>query len=269
MRRFGRGLDIASVLASLVAPVLAVAGVAAPARAADMSVPPAAYPPPAYYPPALYDWTGLYFGGNAGGAILNDRVSQSAAAAAATNLAGSFTVSPAGFAGGGQIGVNYEFAPWVIGAEVSLDETTISGSSVVQTIPIAAATEERLTDAPLWYATVTGRVGYAANDWLFYAKGGAAMMHDGYIQETLVNGAVNSASQTFSVNRTGFTAGFGVEYALTENFTARLEYDFIDTGSKTYLFNLTPLAITSYLNTLTLGINYRFNWAGGGPIAGR
>ena len=66
-----------------------------------------------------------------------------------------------------------------------------------------------------------------------------------------------------SDNRTGFTAGAGLEYGLTENWSAKLEYDFYDFGSKTYQFTQTPVSISSTLNTLIFGLNYRFNWAGG------
>src|SRR5262249_27146140 len=89
----------------------------APAQAADLPVPGPAYYPKSFPPPAIYDWTGIYIGGNVGGGILTDSVSQNGFSTSplATTLVGSANLRPAGVGGGGQIGANYEFAPWVVG----------------------------------------------------------------------------------------------------------------------------------------------------------
>ncbi len=229
--------------------------VVAPARAADLPAAPNYYPPTPM-PPASYNWTGFYAGVNIGAGLLDDRVSQ--IGTPPTVLSGSITVAPLVIVGGAQDGVNYEFAPWVIGAEASWDATTLTSSPGVPTTP--AGTFERFTSAPLWYAAITGRVGYAANDLLFYAKGGGALLHVAYTQDILVLSAVSSP-QSIADNRFGFTVGIGLEYGMTENLTAKFEYDFYDFGSKTYQFPKTPVAVNSSLNTLTVGLNYRFNWA--------
>ncbi len=96
---------------------IAVALIGTPALAADMAV-----PAPSYYPklaPAIYDWTGIYVGGHVGGGILTDSVSQNGVSPAGFNLAGSGDLRPAGVIGGGQVGANYEFVPWVVGIEGS------------------------------------------------------------------------------------------------------------------------------------------------------
>ena len=110
---------------------------------------------------------------------------------------------------------------------------------------------------------VTGRVGYAANDWLFYAKGGGAWMHVSYTDDLLVADGGTSATQVISDNRTGFTVGAGIELGLVENISGRIEYDFYDFGSRNYNFGITPVSVSSNLHTLTVGINYKFNWSGG------
>ncbi len=52
---------------------------------------------------------------------------------------------------------------------------------------------------------------------------------------------------------------------MTENLSALFEYDFYDFGTKTEQpFVSTPLAIRSDLHTLTVGLNYRFNWGSTG-----
>ena len=97
--------------------------------------------------------------------------------------------------------------------------------------------------------------------WLFYVKGGGAWMNVRYGQ-ALVNGGFTAGTQTVTDTRSGFTAGAGIEYGLTENFSARLEYDFYDFGTQTYnQFVQTPISIKSDMHALTFGLNYRFNWA--------
>ncbi len=246
-----------------------------PAEAADMGVPAA----PAYYPrlpPAIYDWTGIYVGGHIGGGILTDSVSQSGVSPGGFNLVGSGSLRPAGVIGGAQIGANYEFAPWVIGIEGSWTDSAITGSTLIpcsgvcvfNAVPI---TQERFTSHPLWFAALTGRVGYAANDWLFYAKAGGAWMHVSYTEDLLTAAVppatpagATAATQDISDNRTGFTIGLGIELGLGENLSAKIEYDFYDFGSKNYNFNaITPVSVKSDLHTLIVGLNYKFNWSGG------
>jgi outer membrane immunogenic protein len=254
MKRLGPGV---AALRTVVFAFAAAACVAAiPACAADLPAPAPAYYPPVYAP-ALYNWTGLYFGGQVGAGLLADTVTQ--AAPGAVTLTDSVNASKAGVIGGGQVGVNYQFSSWVIGAEGSWSATNISGSSKATTT--VGGQTERATSAPLWFAAATGRVGYAANDWLFYAKGGGAWMDVNYTEDILL-GNVTSASQKLSDTRNGFTVGIGVEYGLTENVSARLEYDFYDFGTTTYNFNpatFTPVGIRSELNVLAFGLNYRFN----------
>jgi outer membrane immunogenic protein len=256
MRQFGRGLG---TYLSVVAAVMLTAA-ASSARAADMAVPPAYNPPRVALPPAMYDWTGLYFGGHVGAGLLHDSVTQ--AGTPATTLVTGASLAPVGLIGGAQAGLNFQFAPVVLGGEVSWTDSNINGSAQAIAGGAGAGSSERFVSNPLWIATATGRVGYAANDWLFYAKGGGAVMRVGYEEDVLTGGAAGP-NQSIGANRKGFTAGAGIEYGLTESLSAKLEYDFYDFGSQTYGYNTTPVAIKSDLQTLTFGLNYRLNWANG------
>jgi opacity protein-like surface antigen len=123
--------------------------------------------------------------------------------------------------------------------------------------------QERFTSHALWFAALTGRAGYAANDWLFYAKAGGAWLHVSYTEDLIAIGGPTANSQVLSDNRTGFTAGAGIEFGLVENLSGKIEYDFYGFGSKNYNFNFTPVSVRSNLHALTAGLNYRFNWSGG------
>ncbi len=288
MGRFCRGRLGSLSARAAVSTAFLVAGLAtsapsAPAQAADMAVPGVAYYPKSFPPPAVYDWTGIYAGFHVGGGILTDSVSQNGASTNGFNLASSGNLRPAGVIGGGQIGANYEFAPWVLGVEGSWTDSAISGSTLIPcaacsvSIPLPAMTDmaipqERFTSHALWVAAVTGRVGYAANDWLFYAKGGGAWMHVSYTEDLLAGGnaadkipsGATVATQDTSDTRTGFTVGVGIELGLVENVSAKIEYDFFDFGTKNYNFAaITPVSVRSDLHALTVGLNYKFNWSGG------
>jgi outer membrane immunogenic protein len=154
----------------------------------------------------------------------------------------------------------------VVGAEAAFTSSAISGSTTVPAL--AAGTQERATSNPQWLVTATGRAGYAASTLLIYVKGGAAWMHAEYTQETLVPpSAVVFATSKLNATRTGFVAGAGLEYGMTENFSAKAEYDFYDFGTANYTFNVggvvMPVSIKSDIHVFTVGLNYRWNWVGG------
>ncbi len=231
--------------------ILGLTAIGTSAHAADIAVP-GYYPPVPALPPAVYNWTGLYVGGNVGGGLSHDQVTWTTTTV--YELAGTTTaMRPAGFLGGGQIGGNYEFASWVVGAEGTFDGTGIAGSSTVAALTPGAL--QRVNTKQDWIATVTGRVGYAADTLLFYLKGGAAWMHASYRQDAVTFG------QTLGEVRSGFVAGAGLEYGMTENLSAKLEYDYFDFGSADYNFFAippvgVPVSIKSNTQTVILGLNY-------------
>ena len=135
----------------------------------------------------------------------------------------------------------------VVGAEADFDGSWIDGK---RTAPAPKPTLLQ-KELDFW------------NDWLFYAKGGGAWMHVSYTEDLLVAGGVTSGTQVISDNRTGFTVCAGIEFGLVENISGKIEYDFYDFGSRNYNFGITPVSVSSNLHTLTVGINYKFNWSGG------
>jgi outer membrane immunogenic protein len=209
MRRLGPGL--------LVGFAVAASALATAASAADMPVPAA----PAYYPPAyrpvIYDWTGVYGGLHLGAGALDDQVTTTTTTILVP--AGTVTrLSPFSVVSGAQAGFNVEFAPFVVGAEGTFTWSNISGTQV--TPSLLPTISETSTSRPRWYATATAKIGFAANDFLFYAKGGAALMNVNYIQAVGVG--AGQSSLTIIDNRSGFTVGGGIEFGMTENLSARI-----------------------------------------------
>jgi outer membrane immunogenic protein len=266
MSRRSRGL-----LALLVTAAVAAATTAS---AADLPVAP---PGPSYtpgYQPAVYNWTGFYFGGNIGANLLYDTFTvQGATSAGYLNAGTSTKLSSFGLIGGVQGGADYQFGPMVVGVAGSWLATTLSASAITASLNTAVPESERANTNGRWFATATGRIGFAANDFLYYAKGGAAWAGIDYREDVLF-GPLNpvSSSQSLAAYRVGFTVGAGLEYELTEHFSAFLEYDFLDFGTANYNFNtLTyelvsgtngtglPVGITEYIHELMFGVNFRYN----------
>jgi outer membrane immunogenic protein len=217
----------------------------ASANAADLPLAPRPQAvAPVMYAPPVYNWTGIYVGGNLGGAFANSSWSDPFAGA-------NNTFSKGGFIGGGQIGANLQYNWLVVGVEGDFDWTGIKGSG---TDSLANA----INTNTQWTATATGRIGAAFDRLLVYGKGGVAFADD---KSTLNDTAGGSASTTFT--RTGWTAGLGLEYAFYENWSAKLEYDYLGFGSQT--LNLPTAAFPSYASSASLnvqevkaGINFKF-----------
>ena len=253
-------------------------GVAAPASAADMPV--KAAPPPPVAP--IYNWTGLYVGGHAGyswGRWGGDLTFDPGTGP----LAGIFdpshrTIDTNGWLAGGQIGFNYQVNSLVFGLEADASWTNLKGSGNFNTIPgdVNWAIQNRLD----WFGTVRGRAGVAVNNFLLYGTAGIAFgqtkadeLVTNIIPCCLVT-AVGSANE----NHIGWTAGAGVEWMYSRNWSVKAEYLYTDLGSADYRFvgrNLaagTPHTTDSFpadltFHTVRVGVNYKFDWAG--PLVGR
>ena len=228
--------------------LLALGGAAA---AADL--PPAPQLPPVEAAPV---WTGFYAGLNVGGAFGSSRN--------AFNIAGfglpSFNTSLTGVVGGGEAGYNWQTGPWVLGLEANFEGSGLSGGRTAPCLPpLCGAAAASYAQKLPWFGTLRPRVGYALGNWLFYATGGGAL---GQV-DTHATAPVGSfvATDNRSQTRSGWTLGGGVEVKLAAGWSAKIEYLYVDLGSRTttYLSN-PPISNTSRLsaNVVTAGVNYHF-----------
>ena len=159
---------------------------------------------------------------------------------------------------GGEAGYNYQFAPnWVAGLEGSAAWADITGQSIC---PNPNATCRTKAD---FVGDISGRLGFALDRTLFFAKGGLALVD----QDHFVNFPATPANKEEGGNgvRAGYLLGGGVEYAFTNNITAKIEYNYIGLGDNT--FNFTRVATGAFVErtrelqdyqTLKAGLNYKF-----------
>ncbi len=202
---------------------------------------------PAYYkaePAQAYDWTGFYLGINGGYAWGRSNWSDPAVGA------NSGRFNTLGGMLGGQLGYNWQTGSVVLGVETDLDWINAKGSSGAGGVCATDGGGACQTQQS-WLGTTRARVGYAFDRWLPYITGGVAY---GDIQA--MQPAGNSSS-----TRTGWTAGGGIEYGITPNWSAKVEYLHVDLGTATFMgaASGTPtLAVPITDNLARVGLNYRW-----------
>jgi outer membrane immunogenic protein len=233
--------------------IASVAGVALSATAAWSADLPAQMPYKAG--PMLaapFSWTGLYLGVHVGGARGEWTNSET------TGILPSGSNNASGVLGGLQVGYNYQFSNFVVGIEADYSLSDLRNTTA---LPIAFTDQaNRITNM----GTVTGRLGYAMDQWLIYAKGGFAWARE---RSEIIVPFVFDAEAT--QDRTGWTVGAGLEYGMGANWSAKVEYDYLDFGTKNYSETspllLAPISVDvqSRVHQVKVGLNYRFNLFGG------
>lgn len=222
-----------------------------PALAADLPLKAPAFK-------AVYDWTGFYIGGHVGygggglGPGTNPLPEQGVV----------FPHSVTGLIAGYQAGYNKQlFNHVVVGIEADASFTSPMDAPALMPAPFHTTLD--------YAGTVRGRAGYAFGTWLPYATGGFAWGHSHVNINDTAGNVVSSPGQT----QTGWTAGAGVEFALSGNWSAKLEYDYIGLSRRMYDlsgFGLPGINVDPSIHLVKFGMNYRFGdaplWAA--PVSG-
>src|SRR5229473_2602662 len=186
-------------------------GLSAPASAADLAARPYTKAPPPMVA-AIYDWSGFYIGINGGGGSSHKCWDFVDTFGGVTGVPGSLVGegchNATGGTIGGQIGYRWQSASWVFGVEGQGNWADFSGSNT--SLLFAPDFNRSRIDA---FGLLTGQVGYAWNNVLFYVKGGAAVTGDKYQAFSGTTGALlASANET----RWGGTVGAGLEYGFAQ-----------------------------------------------------
>jgi outer membrane immunogenic protein len=249
--------------------VMALAAALQPAAAADTEMlygpPPVLYaPPPAV---VIFTWTGFYFGAHGGGGW-----GRKTETGSPYNFAGD-TITPApaavdanGWLGGGQIGANYQAGSWVFGVEADASGANLTGSTSCASASFlnGAVPAANCGVKVEGLGTIAGRLGAAFDRLLVYGKGGAAWASDKY---SLTSTTPFVPTFNGSETKWGWMVGAGVEYAFLDNWSAKVEYNYM--GLRTRNLQFTDLTGQFFLNTsiqqqlhvVKAGINYRWGWA--------
>ena len=261
---------------------IALLAIGGSASAADFKRPVYKAPPPA--PAPVLNWNGFYFGANAGYSF--GRASH--AVFAGTVSAADVGTNVNGWLGGVQAGYNWQIdRSWLIGFEADIQvtgeraarnvdggttRTTVLGGDFNLVSQLSATNHYSLP----WFSTFRGRLGVLADpSFLLYATGGLAVGEVKYATQNFVTAqlfgpgatgaipdgpAVTTAGTAFSETQTrlGWTAGAGIEFKFSRNWSGKLEYLYVDLGRATYFSGVagTQSEVRFVDHVARVGINY-------------
>jgi outer membrane immunogenic protein len=268
-RTWGRLMKIILAVSVTACAALAAMGFA---QAADMQP---IYKAQAPAPVAIYNWTGFYVGAHGGWAWTDKRWFLPGTGEVANYGAN-------GALGGLQAGYNWQSGNWVLGAEAQASWSDIR-KGVLWTDPEPAPWTDpdpapvkggRVVTARTgatvdYFGTIAARGGYAVNNVLLFVKGGGAWTHDVY-RAFNANTANETLLASASGTRWGWMVGAGIEYGFAPNWSAKVEFDYLDFGTQRIVLNAVPgvtpatraFDIAQTISLVKVGINYRF-----GPAA--
>jgi outer membrane immunogenic protein len=242
-------------------------------------------------PAPVDNWTGLYIGANGGWRGNMDPTVAFSAVGPLANFVGPGSpigLSTSGGAiGGFQVGYNYRVnRTWVAGIETDFDFAHMGSNGSSLNFAAADGTSQFMSDASEkleWFGTVRARLGYLwSNNFLVFASGGVAY---GDVAQSanynnlsvgafgvggdpglcLGHGATCFAGTSSHV-AVGWTAGAGLEYALSSQWTVKAEYLYVDLGGTSLVMSPTSPSISfdvarfspTAFHVARAGINFRF-----------
>lgn len=231
-----------------------------PARSAPIPVGPV---------PMMVSWSGLYAGVNAGFISHQARFTGALPAAFNNNYAWPSTKTTAtGGIFGAQLGYNFQSGQLVYGVEADINFVAANSTAIVQ--PGGYAWRQRASLDALGTARV--RLGYAFDRALIYATGGLAIAN--------VRDAIQAGPPLPAYNwsrgsswKVGYVVGAGIEYALTNRWSAKLEGLYYDLGRQSHISAATNNGVTYGWGARSrsdgfiarIGLNYKFG-GGADPV---
>ena len=229
---------------------VALAALSSAASAADL--PSRVAPAPMIAAVPLFTWTGFYVGVNAGYGWNSGNSSYIDPAFGY----GASSGDDGGFIGGGQIGYNYQIGSFVLGVETDLQYADVGGSSGGYYGGYYAGSN----DSDGYFGTVRARAGVAFDRALIYVTGGLAygdLGNNNFAGLGSVNNYYYGSNNSDS--NWGWTLGGGVEYAFTNNLTAKIEglYVNLDTKNSGGLY-YAGNGDTEF-GVVRAGLNYKFS----------
>ena len=248
----------------MAAVLLSVIAGNAPGRAADAQLFVKATPAP-----VAVAWDGFYIGAHGGYGWANKKFVDNF-----PFYDGEIDAEPRlrGGLGGFQAGYNYRTDWLVLGIEGEF-----SWSDIKQNNFSCFTFGDQVCSAKSeWFAAVTARIGVANGAALYYLKGGPAWTRDHFTdlatcagtQPLTRNGVTAACGDTFFSNQTrfGWLIGGGIEYLFAPNWSLKLEYNYMDFGSRSIPFTdggtgFFTEEIHQKINVVKVGLNYYFGGA--------
>jgi outer membrane immunogenic protein len=203
--------------------------------------------------PVVDNWSGWYFGGHLGGGWTHNNFSDPTGTLASTGTVVGARGS--GFLGGPQLGYNWQVTNWVFGIQGDISFTRMNAQTTAPSIPTTFMANETK-----WISTLTGRVGFASDRMLWYAKGGEAWVRNNY---SAIDSVFTTPNATAQATRSGYVVGGGWEYAFAPSWSTFIEYDYIGLSTKTLtitdpVLGSSPFDTKQNIQMVKAGVNYKF-----------
>jgi outer membrane immunogenic protein len=237
---------------TLLLTTVALLGLTAGAGAADLPGRTVDFPVVAAVP--VFTWTGFYVGVNAGYGWNTNSDDRYFDPTLGVYVGGDD--NNGGFVGGGQIGYNYQIGSFVIGVETDIQYADIGGRSNYGYVNGLYYGDDSNGN---WFGTVRARAGVAFDRALIYVTGGLAYGDVARGSSVILGptGAVIGYGSNSDVN-TGWTLGGGVEYAFTNNLTAKVEGLYVNLDTKNDAFGYYGDRDNAEFGVVRAGLNFKF-----------
>ena len=164
---------------------------------------------------------------------------------------------PTGGLLGAQVGWSLSSGPMVFGIDADIARTNIEGEDSITVMGYKSDVSHDIN----YLGTVRGRVGFMAGPVLIYGTAGLAFADLDNKLVVSYNGVIIGSDEQDSWH-TGWTAGGGVEYPITPNFSIGAEYLYIDMGREEVTAHIGGYPVTDKgdlnLNVGRLGFKFRF-----------
>ena len=205
-------------------------------------------------PPPVFSWTGCYLGVHAGGGKQS------------SNFISGGTFGGVGALGGAQAGCNLQWKQFVIGVEGEYWASGLRDRDVFQN---QFGSEEN-SSRNRWDGAISVRSGVAFDRAFIYGKLGVVWGKFDYAEDDADIFGFFSETTRGDAIFTGVLIGAGFEYAFTDNWTAKFEYNYLDYGNKIVNFTETECndgaCVTSTFRSTRkevkqiakVGVNYKF-----------
>jgi outer membrane immunogenic protein len=227
----------------------AIAALSTGAQAADLGSPRG--PIAAAIIAPVFNWSGVFVGAQIGYGW--GRTAVDAAVGGAFDPINSGSYSTNGITGGVHLGYNWQINNIVLGIVTDIEASSLRGSARAGTVDYFT----RLN----WQGSTRARLGVAIDRVHVYATGGVA--YAGLDYRAFDIGAPVGAGSSGA--RFGWTVGAGVEYAITPNWVASLEYRYTDFGRRNVGYIGSPVttidsaSFKTTTHTVRLGVSYLFS----------
>ncbi len=229
-------------------------------------------------PMQSFSWTGFYFGGNAGYAFSGegdktDLFRNENANLGPLDIGGIGELEADGGFVGLQAGYNMQRGRFVFGIEGDIQAGDINDDKNSPNFSNVPAFFGEADTNVNFFGTIRGRLGFAMDRTLLFVTGGYAFADVDYRLEATNRGGNpvgNTVTFDESDTRSGYVLGGGAEYALRDNLTIKLEYQYLDFDDETYKAqSFTTVGAPSGvfydskseldLHTVKVGVNYKLN----------